>query len=71
MRRNTSNLPIKGYIVANLEPAKKWLPTLQARHGVLVCLAACHAGGRGFYSKSSSLYQKEFFSSVVTLILTP
>ena len=48
--RNTSNLPIKGDIVANLDPPKNQLFKLQARHGVLVCLAACHAVGRGFYS---------------------
>ena len=55
MRRNTSNLPIKGLILANLDPPKNQLSALQARHGILVCIAAYHAGGRGFYSKPSSL----------------
>ena len=61
MRRNTSNLPIKGLILANLDPPKNQLSALQARDGLLVCLAACHAGDRRFYSKSSSFIPKIFF----------
>ena len=68
VRRITSNLPIKRHIVANQDPPKKQLSALQARHGVLVSLAACHVGGCGFYSKSSSLHQKKiFFLSEVIL----
>ena len=61
MSRITSNLPIKGLTVANVDPPKKQLPALQARHGVLGYVAACHAGGRGFYSISSSLHTKKIF----------
>ena len=43
VRRNTSNLPIKGRIVTNLDPAKKHLPALQVRDGVLVCVTAYRA----------------------------
>ena len=43
VRRNSSNLPIKGHIVANLDPAKKQLPILQVHDGVLVCVSAYHA----------------------------
>ena len=56
--RNSSSLPIKGHIVANQDPPKNQLSTLQARDGLLVWLAACHAGGRRFYSKSSSFIPK-------------
>ena len=58
VRRNSSNLPIKGRIVANQDPPKNQLSALQARDGLLVWLAACHAGGRRFYSKSSSFIPK-------------
>ena len=58
MSRITSKMPIKGHIVANQDPPKNQLPALQARDGLLVCLAACHAGGRRFYSKSSSFIPK-------------
>ena len=44
------------------------MSALQVRHGVLVSLAACHVGGRGFYSKSSSLHQKTFFFSIRSFI---
>ena len=61
MRRNSSNLPIKGHIVANLDPAKKWLPALQIRHGVLVCVTACHANVLGSIPIIIHCTKKNFF----------
>ena len=58
MSRNSSSLPIKGLVVANLDPAKKWLLELQVRPGLLVSIAAYHAEIRGFYSSLSTV---EFF----------
>ena len=68
MSRIYSNLPIIGYVVANQDPPKNQLSTLKVRHGVLGFLAVSHAGGRGFYSKSSSLNVTTiFFLSEVAL----
>ena len=36
VRRNSSNLPIKGHIVANQDPPKNQLSALQAHLGLLV-----------------------------------
>ena len=61
MRRNSSNLPIKGHIVANLDPAKKQLPALQVRDGVLVCVTACHVEAMGSIPVMFHYTRKIFF----------
>ena len=58
--RNSSNLPIKGHIVANLDPAKKELPALQVCDGVLVCVTAYHAEVVGSIPIIFQYYKKKF-----------
>ena len=69
VRRNSSTLPIKGYIVANLDPAKKQLPTLQVRHGVLVCVTACHVEVVGSIPVMFHYTKKKIFISFFPVVL--